>query len=497
MIAPRSAFGGGGGGGNRAVIFTVGIRAADADKQLDAIGKKVDDIAKRAANIRVGVGGGVGGIGGGGGGGGAGATSGGASTAASRTSNRPIAGSAEAAANDLGAQIKKSLAAATSLKTRSDNFYGPAPSSAGGRGGRGGSNRLSQYSFGEALEGVGQLSRSFALLSASSEQNLEKLIRKLAKVEAVIQGMQGFRKIAGPLGGLLSSASGSLGIAAGGTPWAVGAAGLAAGIGVLGGGLAIRDQINYSQTGKVGAYSGGVSRFYAGIARTGYDLGLTNESLLRNSSTPYGRLAASQISLERGQAGYANDISMDSQYGSWQLGNARGDLANTERSFRRQGMRQSMAMDFYGMSRGQQRRLLRRRDKYLDDPSSMRGNKAMSIYGLLGPSGQEDFRAEAERQATDRGLFSRGADDLGGNQRVPPIKLDEVLLKREVVVKLEAQNDELAKRLEAALAEALKSGNSDLEEKVRKAIERAQATADQANTNFQNSQNTIGNLRGY
>lgn len=522
MIASTNRFassGGGGGGSNRNVVFTLSLRDGGMSRELDAIGKKVDEIARKAGNIRFGGDGSAlvgapaaGGV----------AASGRASARNPRDDSsrqnrlraqelaridretefyRKRNEQSQRQADRAAAQQARRDFLAIDRQNKAFESRRTSTRTTGGGGSAvlaGGYPTVTRGQFGEALEGVTSLARAFVLLGVSSEENMAKAVRALAKFEAAAQGIRGVLKVSEPLGALLMRGGGALGLKAGGGAMAVGGAGLAAGVGLLGGGLAIADQIRYSRTGEIGAFSQAHSGFITNRYRDLHRWGLTSEDELKGSrwslTTPQANLAASSIAYEKQLLDAGWRLGGLAERGAFDLANARADLSETERMYNRQGMRRAYATEFQGLSRGGQRRLLRMRDRYFDNPDAMKSRDLLRIRGALGPAEQEALDARLEARSGD--LFGRGFDDLGGRS-VPPIKLDEVLFKREVVGKLEIQNEAVVKRMEDLLKEAIKTGNEDLQARFEKMIAGVQANIDNTNTNFQNSQNTIGNLRGY
>lgn len=531
MIVNSTRFGGGGGGGsNREVMFTLGIRGGNT-AALDALGKRIDDLQKRAGNIQIGTGGaaaigGVGGVGG---------TSviTTAVTGAATTTRMPTTAASRTAAGSQrrGEGMPIVLTSGDKYQREQDRFWDRVQraehasvqktraGAAGGRGGRGGAGgggvfghqdvTFNRSSVSEGIEGVMQLARAFVYLGAASEENLEKAIRMLAKFEAAAMGVRGVLKVSEPLGKGLGMLGGKAGLAAGASAGWLGAAGLAAGVGIAGAGMAITDQIRYSRTGEIGGYSQGWSNMATRAARFGRDIGwdprqggfmgamsqLSPAAHYLNYSGHY-RLADSEDQLGRGLVDRGYNARGEAWIAMQNLEQSRGGLAAAERQYRGQGMLRSSAMDFQSMPRGMQNRLLRRRDSYLDNPEGMKSRKAMSIYGLLGPEAQESFQEDMQRRSQDQGLFSRGFGDLQ-NGKIPSIKFDEVLLKRELVAKFEIQNTDAVKKIEDAAKEALKLGNEDLERKFNEMIEGLKRDQAESDGRFQQSQNTVGGLRGY
>ena len=496
MIASSNRFassgGGGGGGANREIVFSLKVRDGGMSRELDAIGKKFDELARKAANIQVGMaGGGVPSVSGG-------TVSGGVALSGRAVGRAaaPRAPNYERAERDWQRSQKQQWTA----YERAERGY---------LADKARQTREFKAGLNDAIEGVTSLARAFVLLGVSSEENMVKAVRALAKFEAAAQGVRGVMKVTGPLGSLLTRGGGAMGLKAGGSAGAVGAAGLAAGVGIVGGGLAIADQIRYSRTGEIGAFS--QAHASMGTSAAGWLKGLGVDPRRGGAATWGGRMMFGGIPDLLNYSGYYNKSDSDAAYarqlmeaggtfgglaerGAFDLANARGDLANTERMYARQGMRRAYATEFQGLSRGGQRRLLRMRDRYLDNPDAMKSRDLLRIRGALGPAEQEGLDARLEGRSGD--LFARGFDDLGGRS-VPPIKLDEVLFKREVTAKLEIQNEAVVKRMEDLLKEVVKLGNEDLQDRFEKMIAGVQANIDNTNTNFQNSQNTIGNLRGY
>lgn len=519
MIADRGMFGGGGGrgGANRSIVFDLSIRGGNM-AALDAFGKRIADLQKQAASIQLGTtGGGVGTVAGGAAPGVAGtaratggASSGNASTAASRGPARRPSSPSTVIVTSSDRYIREQdrfWDRAANSERRSPT----SPRGGRGRGFRGGgvfadpSETFNRSQFSEGLEGVMQLARAFAYLGASSEENLEKAIRKLAKFEAAMMGVRGVLKVSEPLGHALGAGAGKLGMATGASAGWLGAAGLAAGIGAVGGGMAIADQLRFSGGGQPGGFSQGHADLFTRYTRWsmengGFDpLAFTPAGAVFRA-TGYNDIlrqrASGDIRGERMLMDRLGQQTFEQRLNAQGLNTARTDLAIAERQYRGVSMLQDSAMGFQSMPRGMQNRLLRRRNAYLDDPSSMNSRKAMSIYGLLGPESQEAFREDMRQRSQEKGLFDRGFGDLQ-NGRIPPIKYDEVLLKRELTLKLELQNDETIKGIEETVRQVLETANADLEKKAGDMTSRIQADVERLNAAFQNSQNTVGNLRGY
>lgn len=523
MIAPTNR-GGSSGGANREVVFKLRIDGTEATRGADAFGRKIDEIARKAGNIRLG------------------GDVAGPSIGPTVAGVAPRVRQAARSPRDDGARQNRLRAQQLAAMDRETEFYRKRNEQAQRQADRernaqarrdflaidrenktfesrrtstkttgggptlltGGVQGITRGQWGEALEGVTSLARAFVLLGVSSEENMAKAVRALAKFEAAAQGIRGILKVSEPLGSLLIKGGGMLGLGAGAGASSVGAAGLAAGVGAIGGGLAIADQLRYSRNGQIGRFSQGHADFFTRVARAREDYGIDPMNFAPGTDaifrlTGYKRAVSDRA---RGDIGYESGLLNRGQMLGWQaedgaaqLAAARGDLSATELLYRRQGMRRGYAMDFQSLAPGAQRRLLRRRDDYLNNPSAMKSRKAMSIYGLLGPAEQENFQIEMERRSG--GLFDRGFGDLGGRKSVPPIKLDEVLMKRELVAKFEIQNTEVVNKLELALKEAARIGNEDLEAKFQAMVDKVQGEIDRVNASYQNSQNTIGNLRGY
>lgn len=502
----------GGGGSGRKVVFRVVVEGGDANKVLDALTKKADALNNRLKGMSVGVAGapgrgGVGGAGGagGGGGGGGGGGSGGRGGIASSGRGGALSFSDDANERKQRAFFDRALREETRAIKQA----------AGERRKMLGEMKRDAN---DALEGVVSLSRAFVLLGVSGEENMEKAVRALAKFEAGVQGVRGAMKLSGALGGGLTRLAPALGMKAGAGGAALGAAGLAAGVGVLGAGAAIYDQINYSRTGQIGAYSQNYANIGTSLARYGIGLGidprqggwrgaLANQIPGNNLLGAAGFYGAAQsgLNVESGLAAAYGQTSGALQYNQQQMGPARQRLAQMDQThaLARTGLARKDAVieSYASMDPFQRQQMNRLRNQYLADPGSLNGQQLVAIRGTLGETENADITRRLRKNYG--GQFDKGfaAEDkaLSVSDRLfgtGGIKVDETKLQRELVLKLETDNDALVQRLEEIASQALDTGNEDLTKKVQEMEKRLNQRLKEIQQQQQNANNSIANAYG-
>ena len=513
------------GGSNRDVVFTIVVKGGpDADRVLDAYGKKLDALRQKA---QIGIGMSAGNPYGGAGGGGPYRPTGGGSTGTT--------------------------------------YYGPSGGSGGqgGVGGRGGrstyvseldrdfdalekkwaafekkrqqdekkalSDRRRQLgamreSFGEALEGVTQLGRAFVLLGVSGEENLEKALRSLAKFEAAASGIRGAYKI-----GRFAGQALQYGGAAGGAG-ALGAAAVAAGVGVAGGAAAIYDTIRYNRTGQIGAYSQGYANLATGLAGTlggyGIDPRQRGAAGFASSLIPgvpllaaggfYGAAdaqSAAERSTMRSVGGQMGRIQEDERRLAIEreiLGLKQQELQTVKQMTAAANARKDAAAGtFAGQSPWDKNQILRLRNRFLDNPDSLNESQIAAIQPYIGNREQRKSRRILRDRAGKAGLFDRGFqqedfaedqqrryDDKGFFDEAAGIRLDPATLQREYVITLKTANDAAIKQLEDVLTQAYKEGNDDFDKKLKEMEERFNRDLERIRSQRRGDNNSAANGLG-
>lgn len=460
MIMSSGRFSSGGGGGsNRDVVFTAKFQVdPKARQELEAFGKRIDDVARKAANIRLGASGGIAGSGRPG----AGGRAGGASVTGPIVFDDAAESRRQAQFFDRAIREEQRILKQNAAERAKDL-------------------RMLKKDTKDVMEGMIGLSRAFVLFGVSSEENLEKAVRALAKFEGAIAGIKGGMKLSEGLGGLLGRGAPLVGMRAGAGGMGLGAAGVAAGVGVLGGGLAIADLIRFNTTGKIGAYSQGYSNWFTSLSRWGHSMGLTTEEQLANAggaTGPFARRAASDIRYERGAAALVGETG-EQLKGSQQrlaieeriLGIMEREAATIREAVAAADRRlSSAAASFQSLSPMDRRAVLRLRDKFLDDPNSVSSRGLLALMGgnFVGQNEQGQIQDILRRRSG--ALLSRGfAGESEAKFRAAGesgLRLNEVQVQRELVVKLQTENLEAVQRLETAINRALEVGNEDLTRQV-------------------------------
>jgi len=518
MIANRTTFGGGGGGGgNRAVVFTIGVREDGRTKQtLDAFARRIEEIRRMAANIPLGASGAAPAAGGG-----TVARTGVARGVSEGTAqNRQRARALDALDRETewwarkNAQDERRLNQERERSRRAEERYqsseakfwdravreekrgkpvGQTGSTRGGRGGQpatGGDGYIvGRSQFSEALEGLFQIGRAVAFLSATSKESAEEMIRTLARFEAAAFAIRGTLKLSEPLGSVLGMGAAKLGMRAGAGATGLGIAGVAAGVGILGGGMAIADQIRYSRTGQVGGFSTGVSNFYAGIYRKQFDWGMGSMGDLeamqsRMPNNPYLGKAIGDIKFEQGLISRRQDLGGQLRYNQGQLGPAQNRLYELERGY---GTKQQVAEAYTSLDPFNQRLIRRMRDRWLDNPSSLNDRQLAMIKPWFGAQEQ----GQISKQQVDRTpIYDRGFAKEGG------IKFDDLKLQRELTLKLTVENEGLIRQIDDLTRQALREASDDFNRKFDKMNEDLQRDLQRIMQNAQNSQRATVNAYG-
>lgn len=472
MSSGRFSGGGGGGGSHRDVVFNAKLVADPKNQQvLGGIAKQVEDLQRKMNGMKVGAtGSGVGGVGRGGAGG--------------------VGGSGGASSLDRGfVEIDRKLAVFEKeedrrRKTRDQD--------------RAKDLRMLKKDAKDVMEGMIGLSRAFVLFGVSSEENLEKAVRALAKFEGAVAGVKGGMKLSEGLGGLLGRAAPRLGLAAGAGGMGLGAAGIAAGVGVLGGGFAIADQIKYMRTGQIGAFSQGHASMATSLAGSGFGQmirptqgsagGLGNGlsgglGTLLQYSGAYGaadsqRAAGSQASSAVGNI--ENRIRTNQQLlaSEQQILSVMEKEAAVSRGITAaaEGRLQGAAFAYQGLSGMDQRGVGRLRDKYLKNPESVRSRQLQSLMPYVGQAEQANIGRMLQQRT--RGYFEGGGfgPELQATNRDARREQSaanrELEWKREITIQLKEDNTRLIDEAVPIIEQAMKTANEELQKELQEAVDR-------------------------
>ena len=463
MIMSSGRFSSGGGGGsNRDVVFTAKFQVdPKARQELENFGNRIDDVARKAANIRLGASGGIAGSGRPG----AGGRAGGASVTGPIVFDDAAESRRQAQFFDRAIREEQRILKQNAAERAKDL-------------------RMLKKDTKDVMEGMIGLSRAFVLFGVSSEENLEKAVRALAKFEGAIAGIKGGMKLSEGLGGLLGRVAPRTGLAAGASGMTLGAAGVAAGVGVLGGGLAIADLLRFNTTGKIGTYSQGYADKYASFLRWQYGGDTDRLSNLYGVDRPFGQLAASQIGLERQTAGNLSAMETRLRNSQQTLATERQILAAMEQqatamrnvSERAQNRLQNVAAAFQSLSPLDREAVSRLRDRFLKNPESVGGRGLNALYAF----GSEQMQAEIDRQRVQRtrGYFAGGGFDREleatsrDSRREQAALTREVEWRREIVLKLNNENEELVDQFVNIIGPLLKSSNEQLAQMLQEALDR-------------------------
>jgi hypothetical protein len=536
MIATRQSFagGGGGGGGNRAVIFTIGIRAEDARKQLADLGKDADALARKLGSIQVGISGGsrgavasaasvAGAAPAGAQASAAGGTRrGGTAVSEATQQNRARARALDAMDRETEWWARKNAAderrvnqererarrAEARYQSQESRFWdravreerrGPAVGGTSSMAGPGRASRqplgggdgyvVNRSQFGEAIEGLMQIGRAVAFLSASSKESAEEMLRTLAKFEAAAFAVRGTLKLAEPAGTLLGAGASRLGIAAGGGATKLGFAGLGALTGTILGGRAIADQIRYSQTGEIGGHSSGVANLYAGIFRKQLNWGADPAAIegmgAWNPMRPYAQKALGDMRFEQGLSGRFDLLAQNARYGSRQYGEAQGRLGEMERMY---GAKQSVAANFLSQDRFRRGNITRLMDLYNKDPNSLSDRQLADVSPWFGPQDQQRIQSQMVDRAGP--LFERWSDKDKG------IKFDDVKLQRELVLKLKVENENTMRQIREVVTQAYREGTEDFNRRFEEMQDTLNADLQRIQQDIQNQHQATANAYG-
>lgn len=458
MASGRFSGGGGGGGGsNRDVVFTARVDTKDARRELSALAKDVDAVQKRMGSMRVGGPGGWAGAGRGGGAVSAPSIVFGDSSfdrqhrsffdRAIREEQRAVKQAAQERMRDL-----KSLKKDTK----------------------------------DVMDGMIGLTRAFVLFGVSSEENLEKAVRALAKFEGAVSGIKGGMKLSEGLGGLLGRGAQGAGIAAGGSTTALGAAGIAAGVGLLGGGAAIYDQIQYLRTGRIGAYSQGYASAATGLAGTlsGYGIDPRKRSFagfLANQLPGVGLLGSGgfyDAADSSARAGATLQSSLTSagsamETSQQRLGIERDILAIMEREAAvikstkdaADQRRAGAAMTFAGLSAWDQRGVTQLRNRFLSNPESLSNRELIALQPYVGANENAQIQSRVQGRLPagfrNRGFAGESEADFraAGESGLRP---GAVQIQREVVLNLTIDNQGAMEIVEGMVQKALDSQDAAL-----------------------------------
>lgn len=457
MVQASGRFSGGGGGGShRDVVFNLKVQADGKNDQVfGAMRKEIDALQRQMNSLR----GGAGGVGGGGAGGRGGI----------RGSGRAGAGM-----SDLDRDFAK-------LERDIDNFDRQMNQRERDR------ERAARQMKRDAAElkrnwkdvadGVIGVSRAFVLFGVSSEENLEKAVRALAKFEGAVAGLKGAQKLAGGLGGLLG----------------VSAPAAAAGLAVVAGGAIIGKGLHEQVTGQEGAVARSTRDIYAWLYRSRASLGLSTESGMLDSSRvgwhdrPYAGLAGSQLRFQRNFMETAKGRGEDLWANQYHLLQAQRQLPDIMEMMRMRPAldalgrdasdeRERAALSFFSLDRRERQRALRARDRFQDDPTQVTEAELAMAVPLVDREGQARARSEYVRRAQSAGLYQRGFDDnlarglyAATGKALIDIKLPT---QREVVLKLQEQNEELLAQWETIMSRALEEAEKHNLEELQKIADR-------------------------
>lgn len=502
------------GGSNRDITFTINVVGqANADRVIDAYAKKFDEL-QRKANIAINAAGG--GAGSGGSGGGSGSARGGTGGRGG-AGGRGGSGGASSIDQDFNnlekkwAQYERNRVAEERKRASEEKRIHQERRRQLGE---------LRAGFGEALEGVTSLARGFVLLGVSGEENIEKALRSLAKFEAVAQMVRGTMKISSFAGKALTYGAGSLGIAAGAGPGTIGALAVAGGAGLIGGALGLRDQYNYSQTGKIGGFSQSVADITTGIHRSAVGWGIGSEEELSRTGGLYGDYAKSAASGIRGDRMLKDTVGGmmgQAQESARRLGIEREILgliqqeAQTVKSMTSEAKARKDAgtAAYSSMNPFDQNATIRLRNRFLDNPGSLNQQQIQAIMPHLGEFEQNKAKRELRRRADKAGYFDRGwqredfaedqqkkYDDKGMFDPGSGIRLDKAEMQRTFVIELKHQNELAIKQIEVVLKAAYKDANDDFKDQLKKMEEQFNADIERIESNQQNANSAAANALG-
>lgn len=475
MSSGRFSGGGGGGGSHRDVVFNAKLVADPKNAQvLGGIAKQVEDLQRKMNNLRVGT------AGGGSGRPGAGGRAGGASLVGSSIMfDDPAENRRQTQFFDRAIREEQRIIKQNAAERAKDL-------------------RMLKKDTKDVMEGMIGLSRAFVLFGVSSEENLEKAVRALAKFEGAIAGVKGGMKLSEGLGGLLGRAAPRLGMAAGASGMGLGAAGIAAGVGVLGGGMAIYDQMQYMRTGQIGAYSRGHASTAASLAGSGFGQmirptqgfagGIGNGlsgglGTLLQYSGAYGA-ADSQRAAGNQASSAATNIENRIRANQQLLASEQQILSVMEReaavsrgiTAAAEGRLQSVAFAYQGLSGMDKRGVNRLRDKIQKDPSKV-SSRALEYFLPYASESMGKTIGNELRQRT-RGYFEGGgfgheleatSRDARREQSAANRNLE---WKREITIQLKEDNSRLLDEAVPIIEQAMKTADDDLRKELQEAVDR-------------------------
>lgn len=492
MSSGRFSGGGGGGGSHRDVVFNAKLVADPKNAQvLGGIAKQFEDLQRKMNNLRVGTAGGA--------------------------SGRPGAGGRAGGASLVGSSIMFDDPAESRRQTQ---FFDRAIREEQriikqNAAERAKDLRMLKKDTKDVMEGMIGLSRAFVLFGVSSEENLEKAVRALAKFEGAVAGVKGGMKLSEGLGGLLGAGASRMGVSAGAGGMGLGAAGIAAGVGVLGAGFAIHDQIQYMRTGQIGAYSQGYASKATGAARSMQQnrfpgmnvgaVGLLNTGL---EAAGFGDAARAEDRYAKGSQAQVGGMADQLKYSQQRLAIEQQILSLMDREVAKQkdataaanNRMQGAAFAFQGLSGMDQRGVTRLRDKFLKDPSSVRSRQMQNLMPYVGQAEQEQIAREMQKRS---GGFFAG----GGFSREREAKLNasgegarisqQIEMQREFVIQLKTEDEERFKSFEQALKNALEVADEAAQKKLQEIADQVVELRRQMQQQTLNRNNATSNSYGF